>query len=93
MISQDNIRHIANLAKLSLADQEVELYSKQLGAILDHFKQLEQLDTADVAPLITATDMPPTMRDDAPIPSLGADGVLSNAPDRSGDLYKVPAIL
>ena len=93
MISQDTIRHIANLAKLSLTDQEVALYSKQLGAILDHFKQLEQLNFTDVAPMVTATEMPLTFRNDEPISSLGADGVLSNAPDRSGDLYKVPAIL
>ncbi len=48
MITQDEVRHIAKLAKLKLDDQEVTKFTDQLGSILDFFGQLQEVDTENV---------------------------------------------
>ena len=93
MITEDTIKKIATLARLELTPQEVQLYTKQLGAIVDYVSELSKLDTQGVEPLVTPTDMVPHQRQDEVVPSLGAEGVTANAPDRSGHLFKVPAVL
>ena len=65
MISEDTIKKIAGLARLELSTQEVSLYSKQLGAILDYVSELSKVNTEGVAPLVTPTDMVPSYREDA----------------------------
>ncbi len=93
MISEDAIRHVANLARMALSEDEVKTYSKQLGAILEHFKQLEELDTQKVEPLVTPTDVEPHFREDVAEKGMGAEAIVSNAPEKSGNLFKVPAVL
>ena len=96
-ISIDTIKKIANLARLELSVDEQELYSKQLGAILDYVSQLSKVNTDGVAPLVTATDMSFTMREDLPRePGQGfgdRELVVANAPEKSGRLFKVPPVL
>lgn len=93
MISEETIKKIAHLARLELTPHEVTLYSKQLGAILDYVDELKKVDTTNVAPMVTPTDMTPTYRDDHVEPGLGAEGVTRNAPEKTGHLYKVPPVL
>ena len=50
MISEDEVRYVANLARLGLTDDEVEKMSGQLGAILDSIDQIGELDLEDVPP-------------------------------------------
>lgn len=93
MIQQDDVRHIAKLARLQLDEQELALYTDQLGRILGFFDQLAQIDTEGVP--VTAHPLPVTnaFRDDAVRPSLPLEQVLANAPQREGDAFRVPKIL
>ncbi len=93
MISEETIKKIANLARLKLNGDEVALYSKQLGAIVDYVSQLSKLDTTGVAPLVTATDMEITFRTDDVEKNNENSLATGNAPEKSGNLYKVPPVL
>jgi aspartyl-tRNA(Asn)/glutamyl-tRNA(Gln) amidotransferase subunit C len=93
MIQQDEVKHIAKLARLHLAEDELPRYTEQVGRILAFFDELKQLDTADVP--MTAHPIPVSnaFREDEVRPPLGADKVLANAPHREGDYFRVPKIL
>ena len=93
MIQQDEVRHIAKLARLRLDDDEVGVYTEQLGRILGFFDELQGLETAGVP--LTAHPLPVSnaFRADEARPSLTVDQVLANAPQREGPYFRVPKIL
>lgn len=93
MIQQDEVRHIAKLARLQLDEQELELYTQQLGRIIGFFDELKQLDTAGVP--LTAHPVPVSnaFREDHARPSLPPEQTFANAPQREGDYFRVPKIL
>lgn len=93
MIQTDDVRHIAKLARLQLDEQEVALYTDQLGRILGFFDELKQIDTAGVP--VTAHPLPVSnaFREDVARPSLPVALGLANAPHREGDYFRVPKIL
>jgi aspartyl-tRNA(Asn)/glutamyl-tRNA(Gln) amidotransferase subunit C len=93
MISHEEVLHIARLAKLRLAEEEVELYREQLGRILEYFKKLEELDTSDVEPLKYVLDVGNVLRADEPRPSLPLDEVLKNAPKSRDGFFEVPKVI
>jgi len=91
MITRDEVLHVARLARLELTDDEVERYREQLNAILEAVGKVSELDLADVEPTAHPLDLVNTWREDEPRPSLSVDEALSNAPDREGDFFRVPA--
>lgn len=93
MIQQDEIKHIAKLARLQLSDEELPRYTEQVGRILAFFDELKQLDTTDVPATAHPIPVNNAFRPDALKPSLGADRALLNAPQREGDYFRVPKIL
>jgi aspartyl-tRNA(Asn)/glutamyl-tRNA(Gln) amidotransferase subunit C len=90
-ISRDEVLHVARLARLDLTDDEVERFRDQLDAILDAVSKVAELDLSDVEPTAHPLDLANVWRADEPRPSLTPDEALGNAPDRSGDLFRVPA--
>src|SRR5258708_824583 len=92
-IDKKTIQKIAGLAQLALTPQEEDLYTEQLGQILNYVGQLSKVKTDGVLPLVTATDMPVTLRDDEVKKTVTSEEILSNAPDKSGNLFKVPPVL
>jgi aspartyl-tRNA(Asn)/glutamyl-tRNA(Gln) amidotransferase subunit C len=90
-ISRDEVLHVARLARLDLTDEEVERFGEQLDAILDAVSKVAELDLSDVEPTAHPLDLANVWADDEPRPSLAPDDALANAPDRSGDLFRVPA--
>lgn len=92
-ISKDTIIKIAKLARLELSEKEISLYSEQLQAIIGHVSQLSEVNTEGVLPLVTATDMVQTFSDDSTTNSIEPGVTTSNAPERSGHLFKVPPVL
>jgi aspartyl-tRNA(Asn)/glutamyl-tRNA(Gln) amidotransferase subunit C len=92
-LSPDEVRWVAHLARLELSDAELATMTRQLSAILDYVKQLQQVDTEGVEPLAHALEVHNVFRADEPAPSLPVDAALANAPDRRGDFYGVPAVL
>lgn len=89
-ISRDEVLHVAKLARLALTDEEVERFTEQLGAILDAVGKVAELDLADVSPTSHPLDLVNVWAEDEPHESLPVERVFANAPDRAGDLFKVP---
>ncbi len=88
-----DVRWVAHLARLELTDAELGEMARQLGAILDYFQQLQELNTAGVEPLAHPVAVTNVFRDDEPAPSLPVAASVANAPDRHGDFFGVPAVL
>lgn len=93
MISADDVRHVAQLAKLSLSDAEVATYTAQLTQVLDHFEALQALDVTGVPPSPRALPLTNVWRPDTVAGDLANAAALANAPDREGPYFKVPKIL
>jgi len=87
-----DIEHVARLARLELTEQEKDRLRQQLGAILEHAAKVGEVATADVPPTAYAIPRSNVLRPDEPTASLTAEEVLSNAPDRQDDRFKVPRI-
>lgn len=92
VISIDEVSEVALLARLSLTDQEKELYASQLSRIIEHFNQLKDIDTTNVEPLAHALPVTNVLREDEIRTSPGREALLANAPDREGNFFKVPKI-
>jgi len=92
-ITGELVDYIANLARIELTEQEKQVYRGQLEAILDYIDKLNELDTTGVEPMVHTLSLQNVFRNDAVRPSLPREAALRNAPERSEDSYKVPAIL
>ena len=87
------VRHIAELAKLALTDEETERFAEQLSAILDYAESLNRLDTDAIPPTAQVLPLRNITRPDTVRPSLTPDEVLANAPQRQDDYFQVKPIL
>ncbi|AGT30696.1 asparaginyl/glutamyl-tRNA amidotransferase subunit C [Geobacillus subterraneus] len=92
-ISIDQVKHVADLARLAITEEEAEMFTKQLDAIITFAEQLNELDTENVPPTSHVLDMRNVMREDIPEPGLPREEVLKNAPDQQDGQFRVPAIL
>ena len=89
-ITRDEVLHVARLAGLELADDEVDRFREQLSDILEAVSKVSELDLADVPPTSHPLEIANAWADDEPRPCLSLDEVFANAPDRDGDLFRVP---
>ena len=92
-ISPAEVREIATLARLALADDEVARMAGELDAILGYVESLRALDTTGVEPLTHAVSFDCVLRPDEPVPSLTIDEALANAPQREDRFFQVPRIV
>ena len=81
MISEEQVRHVANLARLGLTDEEVAKMGAQLDAILDSIEKIRELDLADVPPTANPLNLSNVLRPDEPRPELSQEEALAPAPD------------
>ena len=88
--SINQVKQIAKLAKLSLSDQDIEKYSKDLNQILAYVEQLQELDTEGVEPMLGAVQNQKPLREDIVIDSGLQEKMLANAPDSEDTAIKVP---
>ncbi len=93
MLNKDTVKKVSVLARLQLNDAEVEDCTKVLSAVLENFEQIAKVDTEGVKPLVTPTDMAPSMRADMAEQLVASDKLLANAPEKSGRLFKVPPVV
>jgi aspartyl-tRNA(Asn)/glutamyl-tRNA(Gln) amidotransferase subunit C len=92
-LTRTEVQHIAELAKLQLAEADAALYQEQLSDILDYIQRLNTLDTEAIPPTATVLPLHSVMRDDVAHPSLPVEDILANAPARAGDSFEVRVIL
>jgi aspartyl-tRNA(Asn)/glutamyl-tRNA(Gln) amidotransferase subunit C len=92
-ISRDDVVHVARLARLHLDDAEVERFTEQLGAVLEHAADVAALDTEGVPPTAHPLALVNVLRDDVPGACLDRDEVLAQAPAAEDGRFLVPRIL
>ena len=92
-ISLKDVEHVARLARLELSEAEKERMRRELDSILSYIDKLRALDTGGVEPTSYALPMTNVMRDDTPRPSFPQETMLANAPERSGEFFRVPRII
>lgn len=92
-ITRDDVAHVAALARLELTGEELELFTGQLAAVLDHAADVEALDTDEILPTAHPLSLVNVLRADEPRPSLARDEVLAAAPDVEDDRFRVPPVL
>ncbi|MDF5724448.1 MAG: Asp-tRNA(Asn)/Glu-tRNA(Gln) amidotransferase subunit GatC [Rhizonema sp. PD37] len=93
MIDREQVRKVANLARLELTQEEEERFTSQLGNIIDYFQQLNELDVSDVVPTTRAIDVSNVTRTDELQPYAEREAILQGAPEQEGEFFKVPKIL
>jgi aspartyl-tRNA(Asn)/glutamyl-tRNA(Gln) amidotransferase subunit C len=87
------VRKVAHLARLSLTDEEIDRFTRQLGDVLNYVAQLNEVDTEHVAPMAHAVELSNVFRPDEPRESLPRADALANAPKSDGRYFLVPQIL
>lgn len=88
-----DVKKVANLARLTLTEEEEIRYQKQLSAIFKYFEEIAQINTDGVEPLVTPTEMEQHWREDKVTDPLPVEKALANAPEKSGNLFKVPPVV
>jgi aspartyl-tRNA(Asn)/glutamyl-tRNA(Gln) amidotransferase subunit C len=92
-ISRADVAHVARLARLDLTADELEQFTEQLGAVLEHARDVEALGTEGVPPTAHPLPLRNVLREDVVVVSLDRDEVLAQAPEAEADRFKVPRIL
>jgi aspartyl-tRNA(Asn)/glutamyl-tRNA(Gln) amidotransferase subunit C len=92
-ITRDDVAHVAHLARLTLSEDELDRFTQQLAAVLDHATDVEALEIDDVPPTARPFPLVNVMRPDQVGPTLEPGEVLSQAPAAEDDQFRVPPIL
>jgi aspartyl-tRNA(Asn)/glutamyl-tRNA(Gln) amidotransferase subunit C len=92
-VDADTVRRIAHLARIAVADSEVENLRAELNAMLAFVEQLQEVDVKGVEPMISVTPMTMKKRPDAVTDGGDAEAVLKNAPQNDENYYLVPKVI
>lgn len=92
-ITKEDVRHVAQLARLDVTEEEVDLYTGQLEAILEHAASISAIDTEGIEPTSHPLKMSNVLREDVVGTSLTQEQALLNAPAVEQGRFKVPQIL
>lgn len=92
-LDRQTVRTIAYLARLRVADDQLDGLARELSAILDFVEQLKEVDTSNVAPMTSVADLQLPMRGDEVTDGGIPDQVLANAPLAIDGTYAVPKVV
>lgn len=95
-IGENEVRYVADLANLKLAEDEIRRFVRELDQILAYMDKLNELDTTGVEPMaqvLYGAEETATLREDAERESLGAGLAVANAPLSSAGYFKVPRVI
>jgi aspartyl-tRNA(Asn)/glutamyl-tRNA(Gln) amidotransferase subunit C len=97
-VTVEDVERVAELAHLELATEEMPRMVQDLNAILNYVTELNELDTAGVAPLAQVSELEgaggrSSLRKDVPVPSLERGAVMPQAPDTNNVFFKVPKVI
>ena len=92
-ITADDVRKVAQLARLDLPEDTIATYTGQLERILDYVDQLQAVDTEGVQPTTRAVEVVNATREDTVVDTDVRQELLDQAPQREGDFFRVPKIL
>jgi len=89
-ISEEEVRHIAELARLELSSDEVEKFRIELSSIIEYMEQLKDIDTSGVTVFESSRNV---MREDKAEMSLSVEDALVNAPAVNQQMFTVPKVI
>ena len=92
MITIKDVEHVEKLARLELTEEEKEMFTHQLGDVLNHVEKMNEVDTTNVEPMNHPIDFTNVMREDVKIYENTREELMQNAPDIEGEFFKVPKI-
>jgi aspartyl-tRNA(Asn)/glutamyl-tRNA(Gln) amidotransferase subunit C len=92
-LSEDEVRHVAVLARLALDDAEITALTPQLDQILRYAEQVGEVAAQDVEPMTHPLGLTDIYREDEPAPSMDRDLLLAAAPDPLEGRFGVPRIV
>jgi aspartyl-tRNA(Asn)/glutamyl-tRNA(Gln) amidotransferase subunit C len=92
-IDAAQVRHIAHLARIAVADEEVEQLRGEINAILGFVEQLSEVDVGSVEPMTSVMPMVMKKRADVVTDGGDSDAVLKNAPAAERNYFLVPKVL
>ena len=92
-VNEQQVRHVAKLARLALSDAEIDKMVPELNNILGWVEQLGEVDTDGVEPLTAVIDLKLRLRDDVVTDGDVRDKVLANAPDAQHGFFAVPKVI
>ena len=92
-ITRAEVEAVAELARLELSEDEIELYGEQLNAILGYIDQLSEVDTSDVPPTASVLPLKNVLRDDTTRAPLPPADVTANASDAEANQFRERAVL
>jgi aspartyl-tRNA(Asn)/glutamyl-tRNA(Gln) amidotransferase subunit C len=90
VIDREQVLHVARLARLRLAEDEIDKMSRELSTVLDHIEKISELDLDGVPPTSHVVQVENVLRPDEPRPCWPRDRVLAEAPDAAADGFRVP---
>ena len=89
-VDKELIKHVADLAKLKLTDKELDEFIPQMKELLDHFSQLDQVNTDKITPSFHPIDLRNMVRDDKKEDCLSQEQALSNTEHKKEGYFKGP---
>jgi len=92
-IDTNMVKHVANLVRLGISDEEAQKFSPQFSSIIEYFNMLNEVDTENVPPASDITNNTNVLREDIAKPSMSREEFLKNAPNSERGYIKVPTVL
>ena len=92
-LTKEEVKHVANLARLAISEEEAEKFAEQLGKITDFAEQLNELDTTNVEPTTHVLPLVNVMREDVAVKGLDREVMMLNVKEQEDGQVKVPAIM
>jgi aspartyl-tRNA(Asn)/glutamyl-tRNA(Gln) amidotransferase subunit C len=92
-VDADTVRRIAHLARIAVADEEIEHLQRELNAILAFVEQLSELDVANIEPMTSVIPMQMKKRDDKVTDGNIAEDIVRNAPATEDHFFVVPKVV
>ncbi len=93
MIDAKTIEQISYLARLKISAEEAIEYGQQLTKVLEHFEQISKINTDGIEPLVTPAEIEFYARPDESSRETTTEEILANAPEKAGNLFKVPPVV
>jgi len=92
-VSNEQVRHIARLARIAMSDEEIARLEPELNAIIGWVEQLAEVNTDGIEPLTAVIDQKLRLRDDEVTAGSCRDDVLANAPNAQHGFFAVPKVI
>lgn len=92
-ITKEEVVHVADLARLDMAEAAIEKFAEQIGNILTYVDTLKQVDTTDVVPTTHAISLSNVFREDEEKASIDRDAAQANAPEKEDGFFLVPKVV